>query len=152
MLCAVLFAPVLTAQDAGGQTTQAAFESVSRITDQTTLIGISLREVISRFGPPDAVYPMRGDAPWQDDVVFAYKDADFFIIKDRVWQIRVQSANGIRNGDAKITISMMHGESAADKGNRVIVTLRGYAIPLEYHYYIDPRGHVQAIYLCRSDF
>ncbi|GMO28138.1 MAG: hypothetical protein Pg6A_15940 [Termitinemataceae bacterium] len=127
-------------------------ETISSVTELSSLIGISIHELITRFGPPSTVYPVRGEAVWQDDVVFAYKDVDFYLVKDRVWQLRVQSANGIRTGDAKTAITMTHGANITDKGNRIIVAVRGFAMPLEYHYYLDSHGRVQSIYLCRSDY
>ncbi|MDR0876806.1 MAG: hypothetical protein LBN21_02045, partial [Treponema sp.] len=60
-------------------------------TDLSELIGLTLAEVLDRFGAPESVYAVRGVETWQDDVVFMYPDRDLYIYKDRVWQLGVSS-------------------------------------------------------------
>ncbi|MDR2468008.1 MAG: hypothetical protein LBD22_03515 [Spirochaetaceae bacterium] len=127
------------------------YEAISTVNDLVSLIGITVRDVIVRFGPPSAVYPLRGDVEWQDDVVFEYTGVDFYIFKDSVWQISIKSANGIRIGDAKMAISLVHGTAIEDKGSHVIAPVLNRSWRVNYRYEIE-RGKVAAIYLYRPDF
>lgn len=120
--------------------------------DPVLLIGISIKDIIARFGPPDAVYPIRGAAEWQDDVVFEYKSADFYLFKDHVWQIGLKQANGIRLGDAKMAISLVHGNVIEDKGTYITAPVLNRAWPIQYRYNVDAKGKISAIFLYRVDF
>jgi len=54
------------------------------------LLGLTLREAYTDFGAPEEIFPLRGTAAWQDDVVFYYPDHSYlFWYQDRVWQVRV---------------------------------------------------------------
>lgn len=127
-------------------------ETITDVKDLCTLIGISVRDMITRFGAPDSVYAVRGAAEWQDDVVFEYKNVDFYCYKDRVWQISVQTANGIHIGDAKMAVTMVHGSDTKGNNKRISAAVSGYPMPLAYSYLIDTHGRVSAIYLSRTDY
>ena len=120
--------------------------------DPVSLIGLSLGEAFSRFGPPAAVYALRGEAPWQDDVVFEYADADLFFFKDRVWQARLKAANGIKVGDARVAVTLVFGNAAEDRGSHFVVTVPNRSWPVEYRYSLDAHGRVSSIYLYRPDY
>jgi hypothetical protein len=119
--------------------------------DPVAFVGVQIEELIKRMGPPAAVYAVRGLHSWQDDVVFEYKNVDFYLFKDRVWQISLKSANGVKLGDAKMAVNMVHQE-AQDKGAYIAAAVKGLSWPIEYRYYIDAKGKVAAIYLSRPDF
>ncbi len=56
------------------------------------LIGMTLQELLVTFGVPLSVTAVRGIEPWQDDIVFNYRNGlSFYIYKDRVWKIRISS-------------------------------------------------------------
>jgi hypothetical protein len=143
-LCAALAAGQEPPERAGG--------TPGKVSDAVSLIGLTLGEVFSRFGPPGAVYSLRGEAAWQDDVVFEYADADLFFFKDRVWQTRLKAANGIKVGDARVAITLVFGNAAEDRGSHFIVTVPNRSWPLEYRYTLDAHGRVASIYLYRPDY
>ncbi|MDR0324285.1 MAG: hypothetical protein LBI12_07550, partial [Treponema sp.] len=72
--------------------------------DQLSYVGMTLQELLGRFGAPRNVIAARGVEPWQDDVIFEYAECDFYIYRDRVWQIRLASAHGISIRDRKAAV------------------------------------------------
>ena len=69
--------------------------------DELSLVGITLNELILRFGVPRSVSAARGLEEWQDDVVFEYGDRDYYVYKDRVWQVALKAAMGLKAGDSR---------------------------------------------------
>jgi hypothetical protein len=121
-------------------------------TDPASLIGLHLENLLSRFGVPQAVYASRGNEEWQDDVVFVYGDADFYVYKDRVWQIGLKSAYGIRLGDSHPVVSLTLGDGALDFEDHVLFTLPSRGWPLTLRVNLDSAGLVSALFVYRSDF
>jgi hypothetical protein len=70
--------------------------------DPENLVGATLEDLLSRAGPPQSVYPVRGLEPWQDDVVFVYPSLDVYLFKDRVWQVSPRSAYRVTTGDTRL--------------------------------------------------
>jgi hypothetical protein len=120
--------------------------------DPASLIGLSLENLLSRFGVPQAVYAVRGDREWQDDVVFVYAEGDFYIYKDRVWQIKLKAAYGIRLGDPRPAVFLTLGEEAEDFENFVVLSLPSKGWPLAFRVNLDDSGFVSALYVYRPDF
>jgi hypothetical protein len=124
--------------------------------DPAALIGLSLGELIGRYGAPVAVYAVRGREDWQDDVVFSYGEREFYFYKDRVWQVSVTRAYGIRIGENRNVIPLVMGE-----GTKVA---DGYSLaaappaeprlswPVQVRFNNDSRGLITAIFIYRSDF
>jgi len=83
----------------------------SPIEDPVSYIGLNLNELYAKLGPPESVYAARGLEDWQDDVVFVYKEGDFYILKDRVWQLGLKSALGIGAGDNAASVSLILGSN-----------------------------------------
>jgi hypothetical protein len=121
-------------------------------TDPASLIGLNLENLLSRFGAPQGVYAARGDEAWQDDVVFAYTGGDFYIYRDRVWQIRLKDAYGVRQGDPRPAVSLTLGEEAEDFGDHLILALPSKGWPLALRVNLDGAGIVAAVYVYRPDF
>ena len=119
--------------------------------DPALCIGLSLEELIHRFGTPRSVYPVRGMEEWQDDVVFVYDEGDFYIIKDRVWQIGLKSAYLIRAGDSRAAVSLSFGEALSTREDYAVFPLKGKHWPLELRCNFDSGGKVTAIFIYRSD-
>ena len=120
------------------------------------LIGLTLDELISQYGPPRSVHPVRGLHEWQDDVVFVYDKADLYIYKDRVWQAGYKSVMGIKTGDNAATVSLILGSNAsvrlAESGqNSVFYFLDGKSWPLILRCDFDKVGVVLMIFIYRSD-
>jgi len=120
--------------------------------EQLGLVGIRLAELIEQFGTPSAVLTARGSEPWQDDVVFQYAKGDFFINRDRVWQVKLASACGISNGDKKAVALLVMGEGTQDKGDHLLLPINGRDWPLMLRVNLNSTGQVSAIYIYRPDF
>jgi len=136
----LLFAVPLWAQEAANADAQLA------------LVGMRLAELVERFGPPKAVFAARGNELWQDDVVFQYAEGDFYIFKDRVWQVRLPSARGISLGDPRAAAVLVLGGSAEDRGDYLLLSLPAKSWPLMFRVNFNSAGRVAAIYLYRSDY
>jgi hypothetical protein len=119
--------------------------------EYTPLIGLRLNELVARFGAPQKVFASRGDELWQDDVVFAYNEADFYIHQDRVWQIGLKAAYGMKLGDLKAVAMLVLGASAEDKGAYALYAIRGGSWPLEIRVNFD-NGLISAIFIYRQDY
>ena len=138
----------LTITSLGAQTFQPV---VIQPGEPFSFVGMTLGEMIERFGIPRSVYTARGDEEWQDDVVFVYDEGDFYIFRDRVWQIGVTAVYGIRTGDVKAVAMLVLGEGAQDMGDYILFTLHGFAWPLSLRVSIS-NDRIAAIYIYRPDF
>jgi hypothetical protein len=141
----LLFAFTLWAQERSGNT------AVNR-DEQLSFVGMRLADLIERFGPPGTVISARGNEIWQDDVVFQYGEGDFYIYRDRVWQVRLASTHGVSNGDSKSAAMMVLGNTAEDRGDHLLLPITGRDWPLMLRVNFNNTGHVSAIYIYRPDF
>ena len=146
LLCAFLV------QAAGAQEVQSEPQTVEKYDNPVLLLGLSVEDLIYHFGAPVSVYPIRGVEAWQDDVVFVYKAADFYLFKDHVWQVGLKQVNGIKVGDAKMTVTMVHGSAAEDKGSYLVAGVPAGGWRIEYRYNVDEKGKISAIYVYRPDY
>jgi len=126
--------------------------------DPLSYIGMPLPQLLEMFGPPKAVHAVRGSEVWQDDVVFEYQEGDFYIYKDRVWQVSLKAAYGISLGDSRAAAALIFG-NAEDRGNILIWPLPSGgarpthgAWPAALRINLNPQGLVSAIFVYRSDF
>jgi len=119
--------------------------------DPSSLIGITLTELIDRFGIPRQVYPVRGADVWQDDVVFVYDSGDFFVVGNRVWQLRLRSAYNVRDGDTKAAVTRTLG-SGMDYEGFTLYQLPSRTWPLMLRINWNTSGRAAGIYIFRSDF
>ena len=126
-------------------------ETLSIEDDPALYIGFSLEELIGEFGIPRSVYPVRGLVEWDDDVVFVYDEGDFYIIKDRVWQLGLSSAYLIQVGDSRPTVLLRFGQAINYGEEFVIYSLGGYSWPIALRFNFDSAGRVTAIFVYRSD-
>jgi hypothetical protein len=120
--------------------------------DPAALIGLTLGEVLARFGTPQSVQTVRGLEEWQDDVVFVYADRDLYIYRDRVWQLGLKEAYGIRTGDPQGAVSLVLGEAAEAHAGYVLADLPGRSWPLTIRVNLDSAGRVTGLFIYRSDF
>ncbi|MDR1586087.1 MAG: hypothetical protein LBS57_01380 [Treponema sp.] len=120
--------------------------------DPAALVGLSLEALLNRFGTPQAVYAARGAEEWQDDVVFVYGEGDFYIFKDRVWQVGLKSVRGIKPGDSKPAALLLLGEEAEDRGDHILLSLPDGNWPLTLRVSLNGTGFVSALYIYRPDF
>ena len=120
--------------------------------DPLSFVGMTLADLIGRFGTPAAVFAARGNELWQDDVVFRYTYGDFYIYMDRVWQVKLVSAFGVSNGDRKTAALAVMGYTAQDRGDHALLPLTGGNWPLMLRVNFNETGLVAAIYIYRPDF
>ena len=140
-----LFLPILLWSQVPGQ-------GVSLTGDSASLIGLKLSELISRYGPPLEVYASRGQESWQDDVVFVYSEGEFYIHRDRVWQLGLKSAYGISVGDSRPSVSLSLGEQAVDRGDYILLPLPSGNWPIMLRVNFSSAGRVSALFVYRPDF
>jgi hypothetical protein len=142
IICAVLLviAQALWSQQGGG-----------RDDDIVPIIGLSLEDLFQRFGAPRTVHAARGDENWQDDVVFVYGDKDFYIYRDRVWQIGLKSGYGIKTGDVKAAALLALADKAQDMGDYLLYPITGGAWPLSLRVNFNA-GKISGMFVYRTDF
>jgi hypothetical protein len=116
-----------------------------------TFIGLTLVELYTGLGVPKNVYSARGLEEWQDDVVFVFDEGDFYIYRNRVWQIGLQKAMGINIGDSAGVVSLLLGTRAETHGNSVFYPIHEGAWPMMMRCDIES-GRVKAIFIYRTDF
>jgi hypothetical protein len=119
--------------------------------DPAALIGVTLTDLIGRFGVPKQVYAVRGVAAWQDDVVFVYDAGEFYIFGNRVWQLMLRSAYNIKDGDNRAAVTRVMGEGRNFEGY-TLFQLPGKAWPVMLRVNWDASGRAAGIYIYRSDF
>jgi hypothetical protein len=146
---ALLLAFILGAGASWGQSPNVSADNPA---NPANLVGLTLNEVIGRFGIPQGVYVVRGEAEWQDDVVFAYGDREFYFYKDRVWQIGLKTAYGVRVGENRNVIPLIMGDRTVVSEGYSLAPLSGWSWPMNVRFNNDNRGLVTAIFIYRSDF
>jgi hypothetical protein len=117
-----------------------------------SLIGLTLEGLYSLFGPPKEVYGVRGAEEWQDDVVFVYPQGDFYVYRDRVWQLGLGAARGVRVGDPRPAALLALGGEAEEHDDYLLLPLREGSWPMSLRVNLGDSGLVTAIFLYRSDF
>lgn len=122
------------------------------VSDISSLIGLTIEELIARFGIPGSVHAVRGLESWQDDVVFVYKERDFYIYKDHVWQIAVKAAYGVKIGDHETLVSQTLGkERIRYVDDYLLFALPSQTWPLMLRISFNNLRAVSAIYIYRPD-
>jgi hypothetical protein len=142
LICAVFLiaAPLLWPQQGGG-----------RNDEIIPNIGLSLEDLVLRFGVPKTVHAARGDEAWQGDVVFVYGELDFYIYRDRVWQIGLKSGYGMKIGDVKAAALLVLADKAQDRGDYLLYPLTGGAWPLSLRVNFNA-GKISGMFVYRTDF
>ncbi|MDR2478746.1 MAG: hypothetical protein LBD48_05475, partial [Treponema sp.] len=102
--------------------------------------GMKLADLVGRFGAPKMVYTVRGIDEWQDDVVFVYDNGEFYIYRDRVWQVAVPAACGVKLGDHRAVVDLVLGQEAQNRGDHLLVPLSGGGWPLMLRVNINASG------------
>jgi hypothetical protein len=142
LLCSVLLvaAPLLMSQQDGNRND----EIISNM-------GLKLEDLFLRYGAPKTVHAARGDEDWQDDVVFVYNEWDFYIYRDRVWQIGLKSGYGMKIGDTKASALLALADKAKDEGDYLLYPITGGAWPLSLRVNFNA-GKISGIFIYRTDF
>jgi len=139
-------------------------QDVSRNDEIISNIGLRLEDLFLRYGAPKQVHAARGDEDWQDDVVFVYNDWDFYIYRDRVWQIGLKSGYGIKIGDPKAAALLVFADKAhapqpspqgegspLENGDYLLYPIAGAAWPLSLRINFNA-GKISGIFVYRTDF
>jgi hypothetical protein len=126
-------------------------QSVNRNDEIVSNIGLRLEDLFFRYGAPKTVHAARGDEDWQDDVVFVYNEGDFYIYRDRVWQIGLKSGYGMKIGDTKASVLLAFADNARDEGDYLLYPISGGAWPMSLRVNFNA-GRVSGIFVYRSDF
>jgi len=119
--------------------------------DPVSFIGLDLTELIRLFGIPRSVYAVRGLEIWQDDVVFVYDQGDFYILKDRVWQVGIREALGVKIGDSRAVVLLVLGTRALYRGNSIFYSFDEGSWPLMIRFDFDNDHKVKVIFIYRTD-
>jgi hypothetical protein len=121
--------------------------------DAENAVGLTLKEVFSYYGQPDTVYAVRGSEEWQDDVVFVYENLklDVYIYKDRVWQVCVQSALGLKKGDRKAAALLALAGNIEDRDNHLLYSYPNTVWPKYARFNLDAANRIREIYIYRPD-
>jgi len=130
---------------------QPSLSAVNQNDEPFSFIGMRLDELVSRFGAPRSVNVSRGDELFQDDVVFAYNDIEFYIFRDRVWKLGLRSVFGMKTGDAKSAALQVLGNNAKDEGDYLLYDIPGGAWPVTMRVNIT-NNRISAIFIYRPDF
>jgi hypothetical protein len=139
----------------GAQTVQldTAAQSAGMVgIEPAAMVGLTLSQVMERFGAPDSVFAVRGPEAWQDDVVFRYEGFELYLFRDRVWQARSETAQGLRSGDSRENVIALLGEPLLRLDSSFVYQLGGKTWPLRLRVRFDPGGSVADLYLYRADF
>jgi hypothetical protein len=120
--------------------------------DPAAFIGMTLGELIAERGAPESVHALRGAEEWQDDVVFVYPDGDYYVYKDRVWQLGLPAAYGIKVGDRQSMIPLVLGEKVQTFDAYTLFSIGGRAWPLTLRLNVGRNGLVSEIFIYRPDF
>jgi hypothetical protein len=114
------------------------------------------RELCSRLGAPDEVYPLRGESEAQDDVVFGYSDGlSLFFFRNRVWQVRIEPVYVLDGAlpffSSREKVVEVLGTPFASDGDSFIYLLpdRGYPVRLRIFF---SSGGMDDVYVYRADY
>jgi len=123
--------------------------------NEASYIGMTLDDLINRFGVPESIYPVRGLEDWQDDVVFVYAEGDFYIYRNRVWQIGISSYMGVNTGDlgreAMDVLDQIINYKLNSPENYIAYFLHEWGSPMILRVDMDDAGRVRGIFIFRSD-
>jgi hypothetical protein len=121
--------------------------------DGENAVGLTLQEVFAYYGLPNAVHAVRGSEDWQDDVVFVYDSLklDVYIYKDRVWQVCVQSARGLKKGDRKAAALLALAGGVEERDGYLLYAYPNTVWPKYARFNLDAADRITTIYVYRPD-
>ena len=128
-----------------------------RFADPVRYLGMNLEDALEEPGPPESIYPFRGDTPKQDTVVFYYPEHVYlYWFDDRVWQVRFDHrfegpVMGIRFGYGRSEVKGLLGRPAYSDEESLVFELDGTPFPVRVRIFFLEDG-VHDIYIYRGDF
>ncbi len=148
----------LYAEGAGGELPGG---KAARLEEWRGVVGWNLRDVWETGEIPEEVYPLRAEAPEQDDVVFFYDDFHYlYLYGGRVWQVRwdrraEEACGGIRPGMSEGEIRELWGEPEGQTEDSwlYLVEDRGWPLMLRIVYSRGESGGAEVVdvYLYRGE-
>jgi hypothetical protein len=125
--------------------------------DISRYIGMEPRQAIAELGAPAEIFPLRGEAAGEDDVVFYYpRHLYLFWFGNRVWQVRLDrryagEIRGLRMGAGRQEVLAVLGRPLAELEDSLVFQLgdRGYPVRLRLFFDDDTLNDV---YCYRGDF
>jgi hypothetical protein len=129
----------------------AVAQTLPETEDPVELIGLSIAELYTRYGPPESVYAARGLETWQDDAVFVYGSTEYYLYWDRVWQVKVDAVKSIRVGNRRGVIPLVLGEGALELDTCTLYPLNGLSWPMMLRFNVNSAGLITGIYIYRTD-
>jgi hypothetical protein len=121
------------------------------------IIGMNLQEAYNEFGPPDEIFPLRGEEEWHDDVVFYYNNNMYlFWYQNRVWQVRYDERYseeflGLKMGMTKEDVITKMGDPFSIVNNSLIYNLMDRGYPIRLRIFFD-NNKLNDAYIYRADF
>ncbi|MDF1569385.1 MAG: hypothetical protein RQ801_12580 [Spirochaetaceae bacterium] len=121
-------------------------------------LGWTPDEAFGWLGPPDALFPYRGEVPSEDNVVFYYDDHTYlFWFSDRVWQVRADEnwpgeVDGVRMGMSLAAVRDIWGAPVNDRDENPTWVLPDRGYPVRIRLYFDDSGGLHDLYVYRSDW
>ncbi len=162
-LCTFLAASVLGAQDAASSqsvptpTPAPAPQPAPQQDDYAALVGKTLPDLLSQYGSPYKAYAVRGKEVWQDDVVLAFRDFDCYVYEDRVWQVRVDAAYGVKAGDSRAAVKEVLGAKVVSNyqpyefDSCILLRLPSGSWEMTLRVNFDDADKADALFIYRSD-
>lgn len=135
-----------------GQSSAPAAGTPAAPADPAALLGLDLPTALAQFGPPRTVRAVRGPDPRQDDVVFAYGAFDLYWYRDRVWQVALQAAYGVRTGDLRIAVEGVLGAPHLELERALVYQLPSRGWPVRLRVGLSSAGMVESLYVFRADY
>ncbi|MBN1838274.1 MAG: hypothetical protein JW820_20615 [Spirochaetales bacterium] len=137
LLCAVAFLAGVS-----GLAAEPSAASGAQVPDPVALLGVGLAEALERFGAPAEVSVLRGEEPWQDDVVFSYASGlHLFWYQNAVWQVRLDvrwagEVLQLRMGAARQRVRELLGPPWREEEDALVYHLedRGYPVRLRLYF------------------
>jgi hypothetical protein len=126
--------------------------SPGSLPEPESLIGLTLQGLYDLLGVPQRVYAVRGIDEWQDDVMLVYPQGDFYVFQDRVWQLGLKAAWGLRIGDSREAVLLALGEEAREGEDYFLLPVQGRPWPVMLRVNMGGSARVAGIFLYRDDF
>ena len=124
--------------------------------DAAGLLGADLGTILGHYGVPLSVTSVRGELPWQDDVVFRYDSGlSFFWFKNRVWQIRLErSFRGVpwalAMGQSREEVEKTLGKPFYAEAEWSLYHYAGEGFPIRVRMFFDAQGTRRRVHLPRG--
>jgi len=125
--------------------------------DPLPLIGMDPSAALQAFGPPREIFPFRGTAESEDNVVFFYDDYHYiFWFRSRVWQVRFdrrfeRGVLGLSLGMSREQVARASTRALLSAGDSLYFDFGGARFPVRVRLVFEADS-LSDIYVYRSDY